>query len=890
MITMEPLALSNVVALSGLDKVPAPAETPCEVIVSGRTSTLKSIKVVNIGQQIPRTFSGKLVRNTPGFTWYVSEHYALKTDFPAKTARLHLTLLELAYPHYVALFGREIPAIGEKRMACIFGSTFNKLLKAMLSDDMHWGPGGGGITQEGYRCAYQFPSNIYHSRYIIIHEATHLYQYCLVGDIRGTPGWFIEGIADALSSHVYDAKHKRLTVNCLDRAPVHNFFEYGAEKLRKDPELTLHKIHKQGGSDRGVNVLIVQYLRHSSEFAQKWRTYIDEMFRTATVNNQKEVSDKLVQSLYGPWKKINAGFREWLGERTRTFHQAHWGFDQTGNTLLSLPRSNDPGFAHMDINIIPKKAPEKDIFRMDYPAEKTPPIVGPVQRGVAEPSIACVVDFSDNPGKGAAGLGLGVSGRKSTKCLKLLIDKGTALVVDGRDFGMRKKTIALPQALRRAMKRGGHRIGLTAKIGKKRLEVTLRAGKKDSMEEFSALLVLNDKLRRRIMSGPLAALGTGGRHRITPFLDDGRPLPPNLNVSAPLNRWRNAGGRQLNAVYKACWRLGKNAPASLRQSKNLLFKAANGGPEPQAEALSNFDESLPQIVRDVRNCGAGAKTVNLVLTEMTGLALDLVLGSTKKANQCRITTIVRGPLSGGAKGTVRLKCGLPGTVKAKLNSEPLCLEAGEEIKLAQTVSVLRSGLPFFVEAEAKLFWHGVPITLRTTKIGNASIPHFWIIGPFDNKGKVQDIPHPIEKEPLNFEKLYAGQCGNNVSWRKVERSREVGVEDEHLVHMIHHFGQANHSAAYALVWINAPRATRAILAVGASDGIVVWLNDKRLYGRIVARDWSPRADRVPIRLRKGRNKLLMKSVHGGALWFLSAHIEDKHGRPLKDVTTTLEGE
>ncbi|MGA8170857.1 MAG: hypothetical protein WB816_08510, partial [Methylocystis sp.] len=68
------------------NRVPAPAETPVDVIVSGETSTLKNIKIAHVGQLIPKTYSCDRVENAPGFTWYVSRHYALKTDFSKKQA------------------------------------------------------------------------------------------------------------------------------------------------------------------------------------------------------------------------------------------------------------------------------------------------------------------------------------------------------------------------------------------------------------------------------------------------------------------------------------------------------------------------------------------------------------------------------------------------------------------------------------------------------------------------------------------------------------------------------------------------------------------------------------------------------------------------------------
>src|SRR5947209_3484767 len=94
--------------------VPSPNQQIVDVIVSGRTSTLRRVDVAAIGQQIPETFSGKSVGNTSGFSWYVSRHYALKTNYDAAKSKFYLQLLEMAYPHYVALFGREPPGIEQK--------------------------------------------------------------------------------------------------------------------------------------------------------------------------------------------------------------------------------------------------------------------------------------------------------------------------------------------------------------------------------------------------------------------------------------------------------------------------------------------------------------------------------------------------------------------------------------------------------------------------------------------------------------------------------------------------------------------------------------------------------------------------------------------------------
>ena len=47
---------------------------------------------------------------------------------------------------------------------------------------------------------------------------------------------------------------------------------------------------------------------------------------------------------------------------------------------------------HLDLLL--KDKPEDDPFLMDWPVAPRPPIVGEVQRGVDEPSVGWVLDFS----------------------------------------------------------------------------------------------------------------------------------------------------------------------------------------------------------------------------------------------------------------------------------------------------------------------------------------------------------------------------------------------------------------------------------------------------------------------------------------------------------------
>jgi hypothetical protein len=148
-----------------------------------------------------------------------------------------LTWLELAYPHYVELFGREPVGIDEKRMVVVYARSERDLKKVLAADGYSTGV-AGGVTYTG--TSYQYPSTLYyHQRYIVIHECTHLFQRCVsAGGTWSSPLWFFEGIADSMASHVYDEAKKRLTVHVLDKGTKGNYLAAGHSYLEKKPKTT----------------------------------------------------------------------------------------------------------------------------------------------------------------------------------------------------------------------------------------------------------------------------------------------------------------------------------------------------------------------------------------------------------------------------------------------------------------------------------------------------------------------------------------------------------------------------------------------------------------------------------------------------------------------------
>lgn len=81
------------------------------------------------------------------------------------------------------------------------------------------------------------------------------------------------------------------------------------------------------------------------------------------------------------------------------------------------------------------------------------------------------------------------------------------------------------------------------------------------------------------------------------------------------------------------------------------------------------------------------------------------------------------------------------------------------------------------------------------------------------------------------------------------------------------FGESPNSFLYALTTLESPVDQQADLLLGSDDGFALWLNGECLASRLETyRGVVPDSDAFPVRLRKGRNVLLVKISQAGGAW------------------------
>ncbi|HYE07149.1 MAG TPA: SGNH/GDSL hydrolase family protein [Planctomycetota bacterium] len=134
------------------------------------------------------------------------------------------------------------------------------------------------------------------------------------------------------------------------------------------------------------------------------------------------------------------------------------------------------------------------------------------------------------------------------------------------------------------------------------------------------------------------------------------------------------------------------------------------------------------------------------------------------------------------------------------------------------------------------------------------IPRWALAGP---------LPAPWARDALDGE---AGCSVPGAALPGAWQSREIDIATpgDNLQGV---FGPNQQCFAYACVEIESPAAQRVELLVGSDDGVAAWLNGDRVLAKLDAmRGVAPDQERVPVRLKAGANRLLLKITQHAGNW------------------------
>ncbi|HVT08430.1 MAG TPA: hypothetical protein VHO67_13305, partial [Polyangia bacterium] len=150
------------------------------------------------------------------------------------------------------------------------------------------------------------------------------------------------------------------------------------------------------------------------------------------------------------------------------------------------------------------------------------------------------------------------------------------------------------------------------------------------------------------------------------------------------------------------------------------------------------------------------------------------------------------------------------------------------------------------------------------------------IGPF-GEGRASfrtAFPPESEAAPPALDRRYPGK-GHEVGWHAAD-----GVAREGALLLDGMLRPDDQAVAYVVSFVRSEADRPAALRLGSPGPLAVWVNGRQVFARDVVRSAALDQDAAGIRLGRGWNRILIKTVVVDGAWRLYARLTDPAGRPL----------
>lgn len=101
------------------------------------------------------------------------------------------------------------------------------------------------------------------------------------------------------------------------------------------------------------------------------------------------------------------------------------------------------------------------------------------------------------------------------------------------------------------------------------------------------------------------------------------------------------------------------------------------------------------------------------------------------------------------------------------------------------------------------------------------------------------------------------------------------------------FKLKDYVAIYCHAYVQSPMDQGAMLCLGSDDGCAVWVNGVRVHFVDVFRAFVEDGDQIPIHLRAGWNRILVKLLQAGGPWSLEAKLARIDGKAIEGLTYSV---
>ena len=166
---------------------------------------------------------------------------------------------------------------------------------------------------------------------------------------------------------------------------------------------------------------------------------------------------------------------------------------------------------------------------------------------------------------------------------------------------------------------------------------------------------------------------------------------------------------------------------------------------------------------------------------------------------------------------------------------------------------------------------GDSLALMAEKAG--VVTHWRVAGPFPKDVKTLGRKIRLPEKKLDYSQTWIfGK--DTVKWQPVTTGTAWGI-----VRFDRLFGKIP-GVAYAATELTLPANKWLRFKIGSNDGVVCWVNGKKIYEHPVSRRLSVDEDQVAVRLKKGKNLILLKVTNEGSHWSACLRVCNANGEPL----------
>ncbi len=499
-----------------------------------------------------------------------------------------------------------------------------------------------------------------------------------------------------------------MAVHVFDIGPD-NIFPRWIEQWKRNPPSV--EGFTEWGPHYSPGCTIQHFFKNDPLRSQLWKIWCHELRLQDLTHHEDngklvKTSDELLYSVFGSKEAFREAWEGWLAEvELSTVADRQWY--RNGNAL-GIRLGND-GYACATFALPPGDKPVRNALVMDYMPPKPSPLIGPVKRGVDEPSVGCLIEIDrGHSEEGRLGLGLGVDPgavQKDAKILKILVEGGRRLVFDGESLKLGRQSIDLPAALAEAE---NSRLGLTVRIGSKQVTAVVR----NEETSFEGTLPINDATHELVLSQAICLVAeNAAQGELTPYFDDGRPAYEEYLKPAPANRWRNPGDAEFGWVTKACWRLGDQAPKALVELRDRMHRSADKATDVQNNALADFQKGMPEMADLVAAVSSPKKAQ--ALADLSGCGLTATWASESTNDSAAIVAVLENPGASPIQAKLTFTVDDRKVVHIAQAKQSVSVAPHGEARIREDFKrVSDDVIGFTVHIRADVTWNGQPLTLK----------------------------------------------------------------------------------------------------------------------------------------------------------------------------------